>query len=183
MRHIRWIFLLLFFCVNSILHAQNLSALDENNGFQNYKFGMHQDSISNCSYVSTAFDMYGQNVTTDSRGNDVEHCDSSDTLFINGIEVFMMRLYFIDSKLSKIRLTFQESRQVTTALYSAFGDPTSTNKSDPNRNFYLVKYEGDKVILTYEYGGRSLPTVEFKISNFDEKLQEFQSKKYTPSDW
>lgn len=186
----------------TVANSQNLNALDENNGFQNYKFGMHQDSISNCNYTRSALGQYGRVITTDSRGHDVEQCSNSDTHYINDIEVYRLRLYFIDSKLSKIRLTFMDSRQISPALIAAFGKPTSTNTpsttglearlnqsaQDFNRNSSVAKWEGDKVILTYEYGekrmgGSVLPTVEFRISNFDEKLQEFRSKKYTPSDF
>ena len=193
------------FCV--ITYAQDINALDHNNGFQNYKFGMHKDNFKDCSWTFVVRDRFYQFETVDTRGEDVERCTISRTHSINDIEVSGVVLFFIDSKLSKIRVNLKQSSSIIHALSSAFGHPsniTSPNAEyittatgqkirNPHRNLNASKstvrtWNGNEVTLTYRSGysqpiGDVIPTLEFKVRDYDRRLKEYRKIRYSPSDF
>lgn len=191
--------ILTFFFVGicTVANAQNLRALDNNNGFQNYKFGMNMDQFKNCEFETV-------------EDGDAERCTINRVHKIGDIEARNVELYFIDSNLSKITVNFSSgelSSNLLNAIEAAFGKYTdrknfpeysesfggytellgSYNQFSPNETIWT----GNKVILKHKFlqpigtiGLREADvTLEFTLKNYQELKKEYRSKKYTPRDF
>ncbi|GEM_PF-5640793 len=186
---------LIFAGIYSVANAQNLNALDENNGFQNYKFGMHKNDFPSCEYQTLG---------------DTEKCVISRVHKISDINVSEVSLYFIDSKLARINVHFENGSvrtRLLKAIESAFGSPTGRENFPEYREFMdkyhevpgsydqfrpqVTKWQANKVTLKHIFRQpigtifqhESLLHLEFVLNNYDDLLNAFRSKKYTPNDF
>jgi hypothetical protein len=161
--------------ISSVSNAQNLTALDENNGFQNYKFGMKMSQFQNCDFR-----------TVEDGG--AERCTVRRVHYIGDIETRYINLYFVDSKLSKIEIDLETkyNRQLLNAVQSAFGPP----EKKPDDYYYSVNrteyWRADKITLIYRYRFHDLSStlrLTYLLKNYLDLQNEYRSKKYTPYDF
>jgi len=242
----RFTIILLFF-IPIGLHAQvssgidetKLSNIDNNNGFQDYKFGDSMNNYPNCSFE-----------TVEDGG--AERCFINRNHFINDIKANNIALYFINSELSKIRVYFDHDLygQLRKAVTAAFGGQTrardeirdlldpdreiettgigaisrtkvgadrdldhekrissSNQRSNSNLNYnndssdsyYFHEdenrsiWKADRITLNLihvpeDRSDRFEPQrgylfLEYKLNDYDERLQNYRSGKYSPSDF
>lgn len=169
-------------------YGQDLSAIDNNNGFQNFKFGMEKQEFSDCSFTVV-------------ENGGAERCRMTETYSINDLSIGVTELYFVDSKLAKIKLNFstEDSGQLLQAVKSAFGESTyyyPTSRELENMDLFqrntwnqhgsvIHKWEADKVTLTYRNYNESfvMTTLIFELNNYEELQENYRSTKYTPSDF
>jgi len=177
---------LIFAGIYSVANAQNINALDDNNGFQNYKFGMHMNQFQNCDFE-----------TVEDGG--AERCIIRRMHLIGDIEARSVVLFFVDSNLSKIKVNFDAkfSDQLKEALNSAFGSSTSSNYSREfgwssihNDRKYFWEANNIKLLYNYRpstysfgYHVAGILYLEYSLNNYDELQSNYRSKKYTPSDF
>jgi len=182
MNKLKWVILLVFLGICGTVSSQNLSAIDENNGFQNYKFGMHMDEFQNCDFR-----------TVEDGG--AERCLIRRMHRIGDIEAQSVALFFVDSELSKIKVNFEafDYSQLKNAITSAFGSYTESKRPQNDLGLHSKKYdvkyiwEADNIKLLCEYSppvlGSDTLFLEYSLNDYDDLQDKYRSKKYTPSDF
>lgn len=182
------IYLSMLLFLHAQVIAQDLSAIDNNNGFQNFKFGMEKNEFSDCSFTVV-------------ENGGAERCRITDTYYINDLSIGITYLYFVDSKLAKIELNLskEDSGQLLQAVKSAFGESTyhyPTSSELENMDLFqrhtwneggstIYKWEANKTTLTYRRANRMfvMTNLIFELSNYEELQEIYRSRKYTPSDF
>lgn len=187
----RIVLTIVFVGIYSVAIAQNINALDENNGFQNYKFGMYKNDFTSCEDRPSGY---------------TGRCVISRIHKINDIDASEVILFFIDSKLAKIEVHFGNSSRrsrLVEAIEAAFGSPTGRenypiknaitgseiNIVNPNEP-QVIKWQADEVTLKHVYkrrfiGDNSMPILgnmgylhlEFVLNNYDDLLDAYRTKK------
>lgn len=172
--------------ISSVSNAQNLTALDENNGFQNYKFGMLKNNFERCEFQ--------EDDSFTNRGAVI--CNIERNHIVGDLTFKGVTLYFINSELKKIRVSSNNynGSKVTSAIESAFSSPTSRNSHNQIGTVRSVCWEANEVTLCHQFAAsisgagqgymiKNSYYLEFYVNNYNDLLKEFNSKKYTPDDF
>jgi hypothetical protein len=164
-------------------HSQSIAALDNNNGFKHFKFGMHKSSFGERQFY-----------TVENGG--AERCVITGIESIGDIKVKDVELYFVEGYLAKIIVNIPYGSSLFDACVSAFGQPSRPCfRSDyVEGETRECEWIGNKVKLHFYYGynynfnsksiGDSYSTrayLRYELVNYDKMRDAARSKYYSPS--
>lgn len=165
------------------LLSQKIAALDNNFGFKEYRFNMQKSQFNHEHFESV-------------ENGGAEKCSVTPKNQVGDIPVNDIELFFIDDKLAKIVVYFENNfnENLLYACRSAFGTPTGNKKLDKmlfdwKSDVIILEHYWDaqKVRLTHSYDryNTSYPELKliFALKDYQQLQERYKSQKYTSSDF